>query len=467
VNINSIKAFIEKTWDDSVIPALEECIRIPAVSPIFDPDWQKSGLLLKIADFAKEWCVKQNLQNSRIRVVNEKGRTPALLIEIEAFKTQETDSILIYGHLDKQPEAVGWDENKGPWTPVIENDKLYGRGGADDCYAVFTAITAIKALQVENIPHKKCVLLIETCEESGSFDLEYYLEKFAKSFEQTGLIICLDSGCGDYERLWLTNSLRGAVVAQLKVEVLSEAVHSGKSGLVASSFRILRQLLDRIENSSTGEVLIKEFYTDIPELRMAQIRETAQILKNGPADDLPIANGMNPMFKEAADQIIESTWKPYISYTGIEGIPSFQGAANAVRPYTSLLLSIRIPPTLNPEGAITRMKTLLEIDPPFGAKVGLEDIHFALGWDMPQMGQKLEEKVEQAALAFFNKPVCYAGEGGTIPFMNLLATKFPDVKFVVTGIIGPHANAHGPNEFVDIPYAKKLNCAISYLISSE
>ncbi len=467
MNINSIKSFVEKTWDESVIPAMMDYVAIPSVSPGFAKDWETSGYLLDALNCAKTFYESLELKNSALQVIKEPNRTPILLIEIESTLQDGEETIFLYGHLDKQPPAQGWDENKGAFSPVIENDKLYGRGSADDGYAVFTALTAIKALQSNGIPHGRCVILIETCEESGSFDLEYYIEKYKVNIGTPDLIVCLDSGCGDYERLWVTTSLRGAMACELEACILTEGIHSGTSGIVASSFRILRQILDRIEDSKTGEILVPELHGSIPEKRLEQIKDTAQKLGDSISSAIPLVEGANTISDDPETLIINSTWKPTISYIGADGLPAIDHAGSVLRESTKLLLSFRIPPNVDGEIAAHKLKSITEQDPPYGAKINFNFLKDAKGWDMPELGDKLESKVNDASTAFFGKMPCYAGEGGSIPFMTLLANKFPQAKFLITGVLGPKSNAHGPNEFLHLPYVKKLTAAISYIISGD
>jgi len=414
---------------------------------------------------ARVWCNDMELENSTVRVIADKGRTPVLLIEVDATGPGNKSTVLFYGHLDKQPPATGWDKNKGPWNPVIENNRLYGRGSADDGYSVFSAVTAIKALQTHKIPHGRCVILIETCEESGSFDLEYYLEKYKQAIGTPDLIVCLDSGCGDYDRLWITTSLRGIIIGELDARILTQSIHSGASGIVASSFRILRQVLDRVEDSKTGRLLVQELYGPIPEKRIDQINKTAQILGNHLVSDIPLVNGAATMSKDPVELIINSTWKPTLSYIGARGMPPVDMAANTIRESTRLLLSFRTPPKVETIAAAEKLKTILEQDPPYGADITFNVLKHAKGWDMPEMGDALESQTRKASSIFFGEQPCYMGEGGSIPFMTLLADKFPHAKFLVTGVLGPRSNAHGPNEFLHIPYVKKLTCAITYMIS--
>ena len=466
MNINSIKAFIGKVWDESAIPALKDYIAIPAVSPFFAPDWKSSGFLTDALRLAETWVKSMSLENSRVQILSPEDRTPVLLVEIEASGPENKETLLLYGHLDKQPPAQGWDDHKGPWQPVIENNRLYGRGSADDGYAVFAAALAVKALQAHGIPHGRCVILIETCEESGSRDLHYYLETLRDRIGTPNLVVCLDSSCGDYERMWITTSLRGSIVGELEAKILSQSIHSGTSGMVASSFRIIRRLMDRIEDSKTGEILVKELHGPVPEKRLAQIQKTAGLLGNDLISHLPLVKGALPTSLDPVGLIIAGTWKPTLSCTGAEGFPPLDKAANVIRESTKLLLSMRTPPRVDTGPAAEKLKTILEKDPPYGAQVSFNVLKHAKGWDMPEMGNELETRISKAASLCFGSAPCFTGEGGSIPFMNLLCEKFPGAKFLVTGVLGPQSNAHGPNEFLHIPYVKKLTQALSLTIAN-
>ncbi len=467
MNIDSITARTGQIWDDSVIPSLMEYIAIPAISPGFDKNWYHSGFLLKAAKLIEQWCRDIGIDNCRIQTIAPEKRTPLLLIEIEPFNTDCSDTVLFYGHIDKQPEFTGWDADKGPWKPVLENYKLYGRGGADDAYSVFTAMTAVKVIQEHNLSHERCVILIESCEESGSLDLDYYLDEYADTIGTPALIVCLDSGCGDFQRLWLTTSLRGGINGVLTVNTLTEGIHSGNSGVIASSFRIIRQLLDRIEDAYTGDILVDELNVDLPEHRLAQIETAAHILGNEIVDAYPLVKGMQPVTRDPVQALINRTWRPTLSYTGAGGIPVPEKAGNVLRPSTSLVLSFRTPPTVDPEAAAARIKSILEQAPPSGAQVVFDTIKFGRGWEMPQLSEDFENIVQQASLDCFCHEPGYIGEGGGIPLMNMLSRRFPAAGFIVTGVLGPHSNAHGPNEFLHIPFVKKLTASIASILAQR
>ncbi|NNL96182.1 MAG: M20/M25/M40 family metallo-hydrolase, partial [Xanthomonadales bacterium] len=375
------------------------------------------------------------------------------------------DTVLLYGHLDKQPEMVGWADDLGPWKPVIKDDKLYGRGGADDGYAAYSSLTAIKALQEQGLPHARCVVIIEACEESGSYDLPYYIDHLRERIGQPSLVVCLDSGAGNYEQLWLTMSLRGMAAGTLRADVLEEGVHSGyASGVVPSSFRVLRQLVARLEDENSGKVLPDYLHADIPQQRLDQVRKVAESLGDEVWQPYPLVNGTLPMADNNVDRILNRTWRPALSYTGIEGLPALQDAGNVLRPYTALKLSMRLPPTIDGEAASQAIKQTLEANPPQGAKVSFEADQAATGWNAPDVAPWLHQSLQNASMATYGQDVMYMGEGGTIPFMAMLGDAYPEAQFMITGVLGPKSNAHGPNEFLHIPFARKLTTCVSQVL---
>jgi acetylornithine deacetylase/succinyl-diaminopimelate desuccinylase-like protein len=458
---------IAQQWDDSIVPALTEYIRIPAKSPHFDHDWQKHGYIEDAVQLAVRWCNANAVNGMKLEVVRLEGRTPVLFIEIPPSGNSK-ETVLLYGHLDKQPEMVGWAEGYGPWQPRIVDGKLYGRGGADDGYAVFASLSALKALQDEGRPHARCVILIECCEESGSYDLPAYLDHLAGRIGTPALVIGLDSGCGNYDQLWGTTSLRGLVNGVLTVEVLTEGVHSGDaSGVVASSFRIARQLLDRIDKVETGVVKDKKLHAAIPKQRVEQAKRAAKVLGKEIWRKFPLAGRTQPMHKDLAELVLNRTWRPMLAVTGADGLPPPANAGNVLRPKTQLVLSLRLPPTLDGKKAGARLKSILEKNPPYGAKVSYEYGQAATGWHSPQLAPWLEKSVDAASRKHYGKPAMWMGEGGTIPFMAMLGLKFPQAQFLITGVLGPHSNAHGPNEFLHIDYAKRLTAAVADVLTAH
>ncbi len=459
---------ISRFWDEEIVPALVEYIRIPAKSPHFDRDWRKSGHIEAAVQLAARWCGKHALRGMKMEIVRLGERTPVLLLEIDAQGKNSKGNILLYGHLDKQPEMVGWREGLGPWIPKIENGKLYGRGGADDGYAVFAAISALKALQDEGRPHARCVALIECCEESSSYDLQAYLDHLAPRIGAPDLVVGLDSGCGNYEQLWGTASLRGLVNGVLSVEVLGEGVHSGDaSGVVASSFRIARAVLERLEDSATGVLKDKAFHAAVPAERIEQAKLAAGVLGEELWRKFPFVQGMRPMHGELAELVLNRTWRPMLAVIGAEGLPLPANAGNVLRPKTELALSLRLPPTVDAQAAARRLKEILEADPPYGARVRFEIGQAATGWHAPRTASWLEQVLNESSKTHFGKPVMWMGEGGTIPFMAMLGAKFPQAQFFITGVLGPHSNAHGPNEFLHLDYAKRLTACVADVIAAH
>ena len=339
---SAIAAFANRTWDDEIVPALTNYIAIPAKSPMFDADWQKNGHIERVIRDAASWVESKQVAGLKLEVVRIEGRTPVIFFEVPATKPggndKGADTICMYGHLDKQPEFNGWRNDLGPWTPKYQNGLLYGRGGADDGYAVYASITAILALDKQGIPRPRCVGIIESCEESGSFDLPAYLDVLRPRLGNVSLVVCLDSGAGNYDQLWLTTSLRGMVSGTLKVEILSEGVHSGdSSGLVPSSFRILRQVLDRLEDSKTGHLLPESFHCEIPADRIEQTRATAKILGDEVWKRFPWACGADgssalPTTTDPLEALLNRTWKPTLSVTGVDGFPELRTPATCCAP---------------------------------------------------------------------------------------------------------------------------------------
>ena len=465
---------VSAKWDDDIVRQLTDYIAIPAKSPGFDPDWQKHGYIDAVLRNAAAWVESQKVAGLKLEVVRLPGRTPVLFFEVEGTKPGATQTVLMYGHLDKQPEFTGWRNDLGPWTPKYEDGKLYGRGGADDGYAVYASIAALQALKAQGKPHPRIVGLIETCEESGSYDLLPYVDALRPRLGDVGLVICLDSGAGNYEQLWLTSSLRGMASGTLKVQILTEGVHSGDaSGLVPSSFRIMRQVLDRLEDSQTGRLLPASFHCEIPAERLAQAKATAAILGEEVYKRFPWAhwdcNGSTtfalPTTTDPVQALINRTWTPTLSVTGAEGFPALQDAGNVLRPYTAFKLSLRLPPLVDAAAAVQELKTLLEDNAPYQAKVTFESSGGASGWNAPTTAPWFERALNAASQAHFGAPVGYIGQGGTIPLMNMLSQGFPTSQMMVCGVLGPKSNAHGPNEFLHVPYAKRLTASVAEVIA--
>ena len=455
---------IESTWDTSITPSLIDYIRIPNKSPAFDPDWKKNGYMDEAVTLISDWCRANAIDDMALEVIQLEGRTPLIYIDVPGVGE---DCVVLYGHLDKQPEMVGWHEGLGPWSPVLDGDRLYGRGGADDGYSAFASLTAIRAVRAAGGQHARCVVIIEACEESGSFDLPHYIDYLQDRIGTPSLVICLDSGCGNYDQLWCTTSLRGIVAGNLEVRVLDEGVHSGDaSGIVPSSFRILRQLLDRIDDSTTGTILLDALKVEIPSQRLRQAEVVAQVLGEAVHDKFPWRGDMRPA-ATGTEAVLNRSWRPALSVIGMEGLPALQDAGNVLRPMTTIKLSLRIPPMVDAEVASQALKSALEHDPPSGADVRFVAEKGAAGWNAPPLEAWLEEACESASNTHFGKGAVWMGEGGTIPFMGMLGEKFPQAQFMVTGVLGPASNAHGPNEFLHIPCAKRLTACVAQVLDAH
>ncbi|HKQ11358.1 MAG TPA: M20/M25/M40 family metallo-hydrolase [Rhizomicrobium sp.] len=467
-----IADFMNRIWDEDIIPVLTDYIRIPCKSPDFDKDWDRHGHMEQAVILFADWAGAKlrQLPGSSLAVVRLPGRTPLILIEIPG---EASGTVLMYGHLDKQPEMMGWSEDTGPWQPVLKDGKLYGRGGADDGYAMFASIAALLALKEQGVGHGRTVILIEASEESGSPDLPFYIDHLGARIGTPDLVVCLDSGTGNYDQLWLTTSLRGNLIGHLTVKVLTEGVHSGAaSGIVPSSFRILRSLLSRIEEEATGRMKLPDLFVEIPEDRWKQARATAAILGDETWSGIPFAGSTKPSVPDKsndsnAELLLEKTWRPQLAITAMEGYPLPANGGNVLLPYSTAKISLRLPPTLEAQKACQAMKTALQADPPYDAEV-VFDAHGAdNGWNAPPLAPWLEGSLNRASMAAFGKPVAFHGEGGSIPFMAMLGEKFPNTQFVVAGVLGPRSNAHGPNEFLHIACVKKLSACIATILADH
>jgi len=476
-------AGISAQWDQDIVRQLTRYIAIPAKSPSFDPDWVAHGHIETVVRQAADWVLAQKVPGLQLEIVrlqkpDGSPRTPVLFFEIAGTKPGSDQTALMYGHLDKQPEFNGWRNDLGPWTPKYEDGRLYGRGGADDGYAVYAAIAAVQALKAQDVPHPRIVGLIETCEESGSYDLLPYIDALRapgnNRLGDVGLVVCLDSGAGNYDQLWLTTSLRGMASGTLKVEILTEGIHSGDaSGLVPSSFRIMRQVLDRLEDSATGRLLPASFHCEVPADRLAQAQATAAILGEEVYKRFPWAHydcgGSTtfalPTTTDPLQALLNRTWLPTLSVTGAEGFPAIQDAGNVLRPFTAFKLSLRLPPLVDAAAAVQQLKTLLEDNAPYQARVTFDSGGGATGWNAPAATPWFETALNEASQAHFGAPCGYIGQGGTIPLMNMLSEGFPKAQMMVCGVLGPRSNAHGPNEFLHVPYARKLTTAVAQVLA--
>ncbi len=465
MDLANLQSAVNKVWDDSILEQLIAYVRIPNKSPMFDPDWEKHGHMEAAVQLMAAWCRAQPVPGMHVEIRRLPGKTPLLLVDVPG---ELPGCVLLYGHLDKQPEFTGWLPGLGPWEPVVREGRLYGRGAADDGYAVFSSMTAIAALKAQKIPLARCVLLIEACEESGSIHLPAHLQALGDVIGDPSLVVCLDAECGNYDQVWCTTSLRGNLTGRLRVRVLTEGVHSGMAtGIAPTPFRIVSQLLARVENPITGDVLLEEFQAPIPKDRRAQIVSAAQVLGEEVAGKMPWAHGAQPVSNDPVELIINSTWRATLAVTGADGLPPVGSAGNVLLPELSFKLSFRLPPTTDPQRAAKALRETLERDPPYGVQVKFEGEGSTGGWNAPAFAPWLEQSISRASQAIYGRDAVAIGCGGSIPFMGMLGARFPRTQFFITGVLGPHANAHGPNEFLHLEYAKKLTACVSMVLADH
>lgn len=454
-------------WERDLLTELGAFIELRAISPAYDADWEANGQLDVAAERAAQWIREQDLTGAHVEVLREPGRTPLVLVDIPGTAPGTT---LFYGHLDKQPAGEGWSAELDPWTPHFDGTRLYGRGGVDDGYALYAAVAAIQAVDDQGVPRPRCVGIFETSEESGSPDLPFWLARLEPRIAEVDLVVCLDSGAGDYDRLWLVTSLRGHCGGRLDVQVLDQGAHSGDAGgVVPSTFRIVRRLLERVESAETGEVLLDAAGCPIPGERVEQARAAARVLGPAVAARFDWFGSAGPTTSDVAEQLLNRAWRPSLAVTGADGLPAVATAGNVLRPSTSLKLSVRLAPGADSRAAQSALKELLEKDPPYGAHVVFTpDTVVADGWAAPPLAPWLERALDGASRAYFDGAgLAMLGQGGTIPLMGMLADRFPDAQFLACGAQGPGAGAHGPDESLHLPYTLRLTAGIAMALGAS
>lgn len=466
MNFARIAETVSNQFDSLIVPTLIDYIRIPNKSPHFDPDWKAHGYMDEAANLLLQSIDRFDVKGIEYRIVELPDRTPLIFAIVEPY-LDGAGNVLLYGHLDKQPEFAGWRDDLGPWTPVLKGDRLYGRGGGDDGYAIFSALSAISALQRANEPHPRCVLLIEGCEESGSYDLPYYIDFLSEEIRTPDVVVTLDAEAGNYEQLWLTTSLRGMLMGTLRVDILTEGVHSGGAGgIVPSSFRLLRSILDRIEDPQSG-TLHSSLRTKIPDWVHHQSSAVAETLGSTVIDRYSWARRPDFADNEIPSLLTANSWEPSMATVGLGGAPQPADAGNTLRPYTEAKLVFRLPPNADAQACAHAIKHELELDPPNGAQISFEVDAAESGWHMDLPSVWIEESLNEASKSFFGGPMRYLGCGGTIPFMNMLGNRFRDCEYVVTGVLGPHSNAHGPNEFLHLPTTRNVTCCVAHVLATR
>lgn len=461
---------VTELWNTAVMDGLTELVEIPAVSSAFDPLWEQHGHLHRAVEHLRDWIRRRELRGATVEVVTLPGRGPLLLVDVPASNepAARAGTALLYGHLDKQPPFEGWSEGLSAWKPVRRGDRLFGRGAVDDGYAGFAATAAIEALQASGGEHGRCVLLLETGEESGSPDLPAYLEHLAERLGEVSFVVCLDAGGADYRRLWLVTSLRGLLQVTVNVRVLDAAQHSGvASGAVASSFRVQRLLLDRLEDAATGTSRVPEMNVEVPSERLDEVRAMAADVPGYARAGVALTPGVAPVAGDDVELALNTTWRPTLSVIGADGMPTPDQAGNVLRSETTLCLSFRLPPTADSAAALERVRELLTTDVPYGAQVELSRVEHADGWNAPTSAGWLADGLAEVSANVFDDESRALGMGGSIPFMGLLAERYPNAQFLVTGALGPDSNMHVADEALNVPFATKVTEAIALLLNAH
>jgi probable amidohydrolase/peptidase len=462
----TIKAVVDEAWQGGALNELKNYVRMPCKSKDFDVDWETNGFLLQVCRNAAAWG-RRLFPEAVFEVLTEPGRTPALFFDIPASGKDNEKAVFFYGHFDKQPEGEGWSINRKPFEPTLEGDRLYGRGAADDGYNFYAAMVALLSLRVAGVPHSRVVGLYETDEECGSRDFEYWMQICRGRYESVGLVVVMDCGGADYEHLWSTVSFRGAAVLTLNVRVAEHGMHSGLvSGIAPSSFMIARALLDRIENARTGEMTAEALNVEIPPVRVEQMKRYAETVGEGVFADIPWAGGTHARSSDPFETVVMNTWKPQLCVTGAEGIPPVESAGNVLRAYTKLKLSVRLPPTADGARALEWLTETLTARPMFGCRVTVENAHAEGGWNAPQETSRFKQAVAEAAQDCFGSDPVYCGCGGSIGILPLFDKFFGSPQYLLTGVLGPESNAHGPNEMLRLDYLKKLTRAVAQIIAA-
>ncbi|MFE0020065.1 M20/M25/M40 family metallo-hydrolase [Amycolatopsis sp. NPDC059021] len=466
----SVRESVVSAWTNDVVPSLSGLVEIPALSPAFDADWAANKHLAAAVDHVRDWIAGRGLPGAKLEVVELPGRSPLLFVDVPATPGgADKGTVLLYGHLDKQPPVGGWSEGLGPWTPVLRDGRLYGRGAVDDGYSGYAATTALEAVHAAGGEHARAVLLLETGEESGSPDLPAYLEHLSEKLGEVSLVVCLDAGGSDYERLWLVNSLRGMLHLNVTVRLLGTAQHSGlASGVVASSFRVLRQLLDRIEDSETGEIKLPELKVEIPANRRGEAKDVVEVSPGTLREMFPLVGDATTVTDDELELMLNQSWRPTLSIIGADGLPKPPEAGNVLRESTTLTLSFRLPPTADADTALAAVKRVLTTDVPYGAQVELsEDAQAENGWNAPAEAPWLSAALRRVSDEVFGRPHRSVGMGGSIPFMGLLGEKYPDAQFLVTGACGTDSNIHVPDEWLNLDYAQQVTQAIAHILDAH
>lgn len=447
-------------WEGDALEGLKDFIRLPSLSTAFDPDWREHGFLLKALENAKAWGEK-HFPEGTFEILTDDKAPPALFVDIPGTRTDEHNPAFFYGHFDKQPETLvdGWE----PFNPIIKDGMLYGRGSVDDGYSFFTALTALKTLDDAKLPRPRATGLFETNEESGSAGLATYLNQIAPRVGSPAFMAIIDLGAQDYDRLWLTQSLRGTLNCTVTVKVLAHPVHSGMaSGLVPDSFRILRQLLNRVEDPETGAVRLESFKTE-PDEKTIEAMKSLLPTYNARAG-YQWAGSTQAMGDGALSTLLTNTWYPTLTVVGAD-LPHPKKAGALIHAEKSLRLSCRVSPGANPEAAFEELKTVLTTNVPYDAEVTITDVEYSPGFMAPAFEPAFQRAVTESAQAFFNAEPGHIFCGASIGTLRNFQLTFPKAPFINTGSMGPGANAHAPFEHLNLPYNVKLTAFFADLLT--
>ena len=465
----SFEKYIEKMFTYNLLPTLMDFIRIPNLSPAYDYNWNTNGLLLKAANLIISYAKSLDIKNANINLIQDKGRTPLIFIDISATRINDTRTVLLYAHFDKQPYGTGWDEDKFPTNPVIINGRLYGRGSADDGYASLSILTAIKACQDHNCPLPRICLIFEGAEESTDEDLTYYFDKLLPVIGNNVIaFIPLDSGCSDYDRLWITNSLRGFIDFDIYIQSLDIDCHFGPeaSGRVAENLFLLRKVLDGVMDSTTGDISIDEFFVkEIPKSIEEEMDKEIEIVGDKFFDEIPLYEGVKPVKTDVKEAMINNRWKPSCLTLGIDNCPKSEENGFGVNKSIKVRIGARLPPGVDSKVAAEALKKTISQNTYFGAKVELPYVSFSDGWYLTNFSSRTKNILNKASLEYFGNEVVFTGVGGSIPFISYFQAKYPNCDVICTGILGADSFEHGPNENLNIEACKKMILVLCYFLS--
>ena len=465
----SFEKYIEKMFTYNMIPNLMNFIRIPNLSPAYDYEWNTNGLLLKAANLIIAYAKSLEIKNAQINLIQDKGYSPLIFIEIPASRPNDNRTVLLYAHFDKQPHGTGWDDDKGPTKPVIQNGRLYGRGSADDGYASFSMLTAIKACQEHNCPLPRICLIFEGAEESTDEHLTYYFNKLLPIIgENVIAFIPLDSGCADYDRLWITNSLRGVCDYEINIQTLDNNISFGPeaSGRIAENLFILRKAIDAVMDTSTGDVKIEEFYVkDIPEEIQEEMDKEIEIVGEQFFKEIPLYEGVKPLKTDIKEAMINNRWKPTCSILGIDNCPKIEDNGFGVKKSITVKMSMRLPPGIDSHAALEALKKVVKENIYFDAKVKFLSAEVADGWKLTNFSEKTKNVLNKASKEYFGNELVFKGMGGSIPFITYFQTKYPNADVICTGILGADCFEHGPNENLHLEACKKMILVLCYFLS--